>query len=129
MTEDSLQPEEHDKHAPHARCEFTNRKTRVSFPPLTMVILPADTAGSLIKTNAPDCSNMRSTLRRSDSLCENSFHQLPMHVRQSITPALKPVRQSFVINAQQVQDRCVQVVDVQSISRNVVSELIRAAVH
>ena len=71
---------------------------------------------------------MRSIISRT-VLSENSFHQLPMHVRQSITPTLKSVRQSFVVDAQQVHDRGVQVVDVQSISRDVVSELIRGTVH
>lgn len=47
LTEDSIQPEEHDKHGPHAWCQFTNRKTRLSFPPLTLVFRPADSAGSL----------------------------------------------------------------------------------
>lgn len=52
-----------------------------------------------------------------------------MDVRQSITSALKPVRQSFVVNAQQVHNRGVQVVDVQPIGCDVVTELIRGAVN
>ena len=59
MTEDSLRPEEHEKHSPHARCEFTNPKTRRSFPPLTVVFPPANSAGSLSKTVGSVCPNKR----------------------------------------------------------------------
>ena len=40
---------------------------------------------------------------------------MPMDVGQAITAALKLVGQSFVIDAQQVHDRGVQVVDVQAV--------------
>src|SRR5438552_533340 len=48
----------------------------------------------------------------SKALSQDGFHHLAVDVRQSMVPALKLVRQPGVFDAQAVQERGVQVVDV-----------------
>lgn len=45
------------------------------------------------------------------------FHHIAIHIRQSEIPPCVPIRQLFVVESEQVQNRCVQVVDGDSVSR------------
>ena len=54
-------------------------------------------------------------------------HHIPMHVRQTKIAALKTVGQLGVVEAEQVQDRGVQVVDVDFVGGRVEAELVGLA--
>ena len=58
LTEDSLQPEEEEKLDPHARCQFTNRKTRLSVPHLTFALF----TGQFCRVNKDGLGNYCRTM-------------------------------------------------------------------
>src|SRR5690348_5123357 len=66
---------------------------------------------------------------RCERLRQNFFDYLTADIRQTELAALKTVGQLLVINAQNVQDCCLQVVDVDTAFGNIESEIVRAAMH
>src|SRR5262245_44335429 len=58
------------------------------------------------------CFDQFMVVLTSGNSTEDSLHHLPMHVRQSVGSALEGVSKLFVIEAEQVQQRGVEVVDV-----------------
>ena len=53
------------------------------------------------------------------------FNHIPAHIRQPIVAALEAERQTFVVQAEQVHDRRLQVVDVDLFFGDVVTDLVR----
>lgn len=51
-----------------------------------------------------------------------------MHVRQAVVAALVLESQALVVDAKRVQDRCLQVVQMDAIFGDVVTEIVRGAV-
>ena len=62
------------------------------------------------------------------ALRQNPPRHLPRHVRQPKVPPAVPVRQPLVVDAEEMQDRRVQVVHVNLVLGGVVSVLVRRAV-
>ena len=62
-----------------------------------------------------------------NELCQQLRHHIPMHVGQTEIAALEAVGQLGVVEAEQVQDRGVEVVDVDFVRRGVEAELVRLA--
>ena len=62
-----------------------------------------------------------------DALGQKLLHHISMHVGQTEWPALEPVGQLGVIEAQQMQDRGVQVVHVHLVFRDIEAELVAFA--
>ena len=62
------------------------------------------------------------------SLCQESVHHLPVHVREPVVAALELERQPSVVDAQAMQHRRVQVMNMHRVARNVVAEVVRLAV-
>ena len=63
-----------------------------------------------------------------DSYASIAFTTLPVHVGQAEVAALEAVGQPLVVDAEQVQHRGVQVVDVDDVLDGVVAELVGRAV-
>src|SRR5687767_4711808 len=61
-------------------------------------------------------------------LCQDVLHYVPVHVRQPEVAALEPMRESLVVEAEQVEDRGVEVVDVDGVFDGVEAEVVRLAV-
>src|SRR5438128_1845304 len=59
---------------------------------------------------------------------QDAFYELTVHIRQPIEPALELVCQLLVIHAHLVQDRRLQIVNVDRVLHNVVAEVVRRAV-
>src|SRR5262249_55005141 len=59
---------------------------------------------------------------------ENSLHDMTMHIGQAIVPALVLEGQSSVIDAQEMQDGGLEVMDVNRVLGDVVTEVIGSAV-
>ena len=49
-------------------------------------------------------------------------------VRQAVVPSIKAIRQSFMVESQQVQDRRVQVVDTDPLLNGLVTELVAGSI-
>src|SRR5437899_7908 len=62
------------------------------------------------------------------SLCEESMHDPPVHVGEPVVAALELERQPRVVDAQAMQHRCVQVMNMHRVANNVVAEIVRLAV-
>ena len=67
------------------------------------------------------CTPPQSALAKKHPGCggssgENPAHQLPLHIRQAVVAALVLVGQPLVVDAEQVQDRGLEVVDVDGFS-------------
>ena len=60
---------------------------------------------------------------------QDPAHQVPVDVRQAVVPSLMTKRESFVIEAKAMEDRGVQVVQMNCIPRDVVRELVGFAEH
>ena len=56
---------------------------------------------------------------------DNSLRHLTMHIRQSIAAALEFVSELFMVYPKQLHDRGVQIMNVQSVGRHIVTELTR----
>ena len=56
---------------------------------------------------------------------QNRRNDLPRHIRQPIVPTLIPIDQFFVVDAEEVERRRVQVVDMNRVLRDVVAEVVR----
>src|SRR5438094_7028975 len=61
---------------------------------------------------------------RTPLLCQDPLHHVAMHVRQPVVPPLELERQPGVVDAEQVQQRRLEVVDVYRVLRHVVGELV-----
>ena len=61
-------------------------------------------------------------------LRQDLFHHFTVHVRQAIVPALETIRELRVIKAQQMHDRCLQIVNVNFVFRDRKTKLVRFAV-
>src|SRR4051812_42825112 len=59
---------------------------------------------------------------------EDVLHHIPMHIRESEIPSLKAVRQPLVIDAQPVQYRCIEVMNVDRVLGDVVAVVVCFAV-
>src|SRR5262249_50964623 len=59
---------------------------------------------------------------------QDLFHHMSMHVRQPIIPPLEPERQFLVVEAEQVQDRRLQVVNVDLVAGHGEAQLVALAV-
>ena len=57
-------------------------------------------------------------------LCQNSLDDVSSHIGQPEIPALEPVRQPQVVDAEKVQDRRVEVVDVHDVVDGLIAELV-----
>ena len=53
---------------------------------------------------------------------------MPVHIRQSELASLESVRQPFVIDPEQMQNRRLEIVNVNSVADHVVPEFVRLAV-
>ena len=62
-------------------------------------------------------------------LGQQSFHELAMHIRQAVAAALKLVGQSFVIDSQQMHQRGMKIMDMQSVLGCVVAEVVGFSKH
>jgi hypothetical protein len=62
--------------------------------------------------------------RREPALRQHFFDHIPVHVRQSVIPALEAVGEPGVIKTEQVQQRCLQVVDVRFVLGAEVAEFV-----
>src|SRR5689334_5643808 len=60
-------------------------------------------------------------------LGQNLVHDVAMHIRQPELAALELERQLRVVEAEEMEQRCVQVMDVDAIGRGIESELIAFA--
>ena len=60
---------------------------------------------------------------------EHFVNNLAMHVGQTEVSSGVAIRETFVVKAQQMQDRCVQVVNVHSVLNGLETEFVRGAVH
>ena len=65
---------------------------------------------------------------RLPALRQNLSHDPPVHVGQPVVAALELEGQPRVVDAEQVQDRGVQVVDVDRVGGDVVAEVVGLAV-
>ena len=61
-------------------------------------------------------------------LSEDRRNDLPVHIREAVVPALKQVGELFVVNSHDVQDRGLQVVNMDGVFDDVVPEVVRGAV-
>ena len=59
---------------------------------------------------------------------QDFLHESPMHVGQAVVAALEAVREPRVVEAEQVQQRGVQVVDVDRVGDDVEAEIVGLAV-
>lgn len=57
-------------------------------------------------------------------LAKQPFHHVTVHVSQAITPALEKPGQPFMVDAELVEDRCVQIVHRHFIANGPVAEFI-----
>ena len=62
------------------------------------------------------------------SSCQNLAHHFPRHIGQAEIAAAEAERKTFMIDAEAMQDRRVQVVDVDWVVREVVAVVVGAAV-
>ena len=62
------------------------------------------------------------------ALANNLINDLSMHIRESERAALVAISQPLVVEAQQMQHRCVQIMHVHRLLDDVVTKFIRAAV-
>lgn len=62
------------------------------------------------------------------ALCQQLLNHVPMHVGQAVVAALKAIAQARVIEAKQVQNRRLQVVDVNFVLGDAEAELVGFAV-
>lgn len=51
-----------------------------------------------------------------------------MHVRQAIVPSLEAMRESLVVDAKLVEDRRVQIMDMDRLLGNIVADIVRCSV-
>src|SRR3954451_1145022 len=61
-------------------------------------------------------------------LRQDRLDDLPRDVRQTVVPALEAVGQAFVVEAEQVEDGRLEVVDVDGVVADLVAEVVGAAV-
>jgi len=57
-------------------------------------------------------------------LGEDRFHDLAMYIGQAIVPTLEFIRESFVVDAQEMEDRGLKVVDMDRAVNHVVSKIV-----
>jgi len=61
-------------------------------------------------------------------LRQQLLHHMPMHIRQPKMPTLILIRQTLMINPQQMQNRGVEIVNVNTVLNHIVTVLIRRTV-
>src|SRR6185295_5335208 len=59
---------------------------------------------------------------------QNIFNHVPEYIRQAVIAPAKAIRQSRVIDAEQMQDRGVEIVDVDFVFRNGRSDFVGVAI-
>ena len=70
-------------------------------------------------------TNIKFLISRSS---QNLLHDIAMHIRKAIVPPTEAIRQSRVVKPHQVQDRGVQVVNVDLLLDRVPTELVRGTI-
>src|SRR6187401_3507073 len=72
----------------------------------------------------PQPSTLNSQPRPSAS-GQNPLHDLSMHIRQPVLPALETIGEPLVVDAELMQDRRLQIVDVNGVLDDVEAEVVR----
>ena len=67
--------------------------------------------------------------RRARTSADDGFHHIPMHIREAIVAALESEGEPRVIQAELVEQRGVQIMNVDGIAGDVVAEVVGLAVH
>src|SRR5205823_10046660 len=97
------------------RCGWRRTATRASLPPAQGEHLSVQSTGSKRGSTRWDSK------KPSHSSRQNLLHHVAAHISQPMMPSLELERQAGVVDAQAVQDRRVQVVDVDRIAGDVVA--------
>ena len=67
-------------------------------------------------------------LRRGFSLCQNTFHHLAVYISETVAAALEFVGEALVVDAEEVQQRSLKIVDVDGVLSGVHAESVAGAV-